>query len=178
MLHFPQHQLGLHCSKPDLRQCAGPTIHSLELARMELNPSWGYQASKILGLLLSTSFPGGSGGKASARNAAHPGSIPGSGRSPGEGNGNPLQYSCPENSMDGGAWWATRFMGSQRVRHHWATLLSLYCQSTGIPSNPKELGPPINYWVVSNKMYRGFTLSTIMCKLTKLSALLHLHNSQ
>ena len=35
------------------------------------------------------------------------GLIPGSGRSPGEGNGNPLQYSCLENSMDGGAWWAT-----------------------------------------------------------------------
>ena len=35
------------------------------------------------------------------------GSIPGSGRSPGEGNGNPLQYSCPKNPMDGGAWWAT-----------------------------------------------------------------------
>ena len=39
-------------------------------------------------------FPGGSEGKASACNAADPGSIPGSGRSPGEGNGNPLQYSC------------------------------------------------------------------------------------
>ena len=38
---------------------------------------------------------------------AMPGLIPGSGRSPGEGNGNPLQYSCLENSMDGGAWWAT-----------------------------------------------------------------------
>ena len=35
------------------------------------------------------------------------GSIPGSGRSPGEGNGNPLQYSCPENPMETGAWWAT-----------------------------------------------------------------------
>ena len=52
-------------------------------------------------------FPGGSDGKASACNAEDPGSIPGSGRSPGEGNGNPLQYSCLENSMDGGAWWAT-----------------------------------------------------------------------
>ena len=41
------------------------------------------------------------------------GSIPGSGRSPGEGNGNPLQYSCLENSMDRGDW----SMGSQRVRH-------------------------------------------------------------
>ena len=45
--------------------------------------------------------------KASTRNAGDPGLIPGSGRSPGEGNGNPLQYSCLENPMDGGAWWAT-----------------------------------------------------------------------
>ena len=52
-------------------------------------------------------FPGGSEVKASARNAGNLGSIPGSGRSPGEGNGNPLQYSCPENPMDGGALWAT-----------------------------------------------------------------------
>ena len=42
-------------------------------------------------------FPGGSDGKASACNAGDPGSIPGSGRSPGEGNGNPLQHSCLEN---------------------------------------------------------------------------------
>ena len=47
-------------------------------------------------------FPGGSDGKASAYNAGDPGSIPGSGRSPGEGNANPLQYSCLENPMDGG----------------------------------------------------------------------------
>ena len=49
-------------------------------------------------------FPGGSEGKASAYNAGDLGSFPGSGRSPGEGNGNPLQYSCLENPMDGGAW--------------------------------------------------------------------------
>ena len=49
-------------------------------------------------------FPGVSDGKASACNVGDPGSIPGSGRSPGEGNGNPLQYSCLGNSMDGGAW--------------------------------------------------------------------------
>ena len=48
-------------------------------------------------------FPGGSDGKASACNVGDPGSIPRSGRSPGEGNGNPLQYSCLENSMDRGA---------------------------------------------------------------------------
>ena len=45
--------------------------------------------------------------KASACNVGDLGSIPGWGRSSGEGNGNPLQYSCLENSMDGGAWWAT-----------------------------------------------------------------------
>ena len=50
---------------------------------------------------------GGSEVKTSACNAGDLGSIPGSGRSPGEGNGNPLQYSCLENPMDGGAWWAT-----------------------------------------------------------------------
>ena len=52
-------------------------------------------------------FPGGSDGKASAYNAGDLCSIPGLGRSPGEGNGNPLQYSCLENSMDRGAWKAT-----------------------------------------------------------------------
>ena len=51
-----------------------------------------------------TDFPGGSDGKASVYNVGDPGSIPGSGRSPGEGNGNPLQYYCLENSMDRGAW--------------------------------------------------------------------------
>ena len=49
-------------------------------------------------------FDWGLDGKASAYNAGDPGSIPGSGRSPGEGNGNPLQYSCLENPKDGGAW--------------------------------------------------------------------------
>ena len=61
-------------------------------------------------------FPGGSDGKASACNAGDPGLILGWGRSPGEGNGNPLPYSCLENPTDGGAWWAT-FMGLQRVGH-------------------------------------------------------------
>ena len=52
-------------------------------------------------------FPGGSDGKASAYNAGDPGLIPGSGRSPGEGSGNPLQYSCLGNPLDRGAWRAT-----------------------------------------------------------------------
>ena len=52
-------------------------------------------------------FPGSSDSKESACNAGDPGSVPGLGKSPGEGNGNPFQYSCLENSMDRGAWWAT-----------------------------------------------------------------------
>ena len=56
--------------------------------------------------LLFPGFPGSSDGKAPVCNAEDLGSIPGSGRSPGEGNGSPLQCSCLENPMNGGAWWA------------------------------------------------------------------------
>ena len=56
------------------------------------------------GLKETYGFPGGSDGKASVYNAGDPGSIPGLGRSPGEENGNPLQYYCLENPMDRGAW--------------------------------------------------------------------------
>ena len=52
-------------------------------------------------------FPGGSVVKNLPANAEDVGSVPGSGRSPGEGNGNPLKYSCLGNPMDRGAWWAT-----------------------------------------------------------------------
>ena len=70
---------------------------------------WRYfsQLKYIYWKLFQWDFPGGSDGKASAYNAGDPGSIPGLGRSPGEGNGNPLQYSCLENPMDGGTWEAT-----------------------------------------------------------------------
>ena len=57
-------------------------------------------------LIWNPIFPGGLDSKAFACNEGDPGSIPGSGRSPGEGNGNPLQYSCLENPMDRGAWQA------------------------------------------------------------------------
>ena len=66
-------------------------------------------------------LPGGSEVKASACNAGDLGSIPGSGRSPGEGNGNLLQCSCLENPVDGGAWWAR----VQRVRHELSNFTSL-----------------------------------------------------
>ena len=66
---------------------------------------------------LTKDFPGGPDGKASVYNAGDLGSIPGLGRYPGKGNGNPLQYSCLENPMDGGAWCRPLSMGSQRVGH-------------------------------------------------------------
>ena len=63
-------------------------------------------------------FPGGSDGKAYVYNAGNLGLIPGSGRFPGKGNGNPLQYSCLENPMDRGAWCRLLSMGSQRAGHN------------------------------------------------------------
>ena len=65
-------------------------------------------------------FPSNSVGKESACNAEEPGSIPGTERSPGEGNGNPLHYSCLGNSMDRGHD-GLQSMGFQRVRHNCAT---------------------------------------------------------
>ena len=62
-------------------------------------------------------FPGGSDGQVSAYNVGDQGSIPESGRSSGEGNGNPLQYSCLENPMDIGAWEATVYgVAKSRIR--------------------------------------------------------------
>ena len=102
-----------------------------EIAKYNLLPSWKHKMGKsvslnvisrstfsssshlFVGSLLMPifdsvqSFPGDSDGKQSACNAGDPGSIPGLGRSPAEGNDNPLQYSCLENPMDRGAWWAT-----------------------------------------------------------------------
>ena len=71
-------------------------------------------------------FPGGSEVKASASNVGDPGSIPGWGRSPGEGNVSPLQYSCLENPRDGEAWWATIYgvTKSQTWLSHFTSLHS------------------------------------------------------
>ena len=68
---------------------------------------------------ISSKFPGDSNGRESACNAGDLGSIPRLGRSPGEGNGYPLQYSCVENLMVRGAWQAT-VHGATRVRYDWA----------------------------------------------------------
>ena len=75
-----------HCTFP----CEGKSGYPIPVEDSKFNPC-----------------PGGSDGKESACRTGDVGSIPGSGRSPGERNGYPFQYSCLENSMDRGAWWAT-----------------------------------------------------------------------
>jgi len=74
--------------------------------REKQRKGWGLSAINNINTSV-WGFPGGSGCKESACNARDPGSISGLGRSPGEGNGNPLQYSCLENPIDRGAWQAT-----------------------------------------------------------------------
>ena len=74
----------------------------------------------VYNIYFTISFPHSSVSRESACNAGDPVLIPGSGRSPGEGNGNPLQYSCLENPVDRGAWWATAH-GVTRVGHDLAT---------------------------------------------------------
>ena len=89
--------------------------------RVAMNRAWESELGWLKGNL---SFPSGSEVKVSACNAGELGSIPGSGRSSGEGNGDPLQYSCLEIPwMEEPGW--LQFKGLQRVGHDWATSLSL-----------------------------------------------------
>ena len=88
---------------------------TLPLSRITFTATWGgacrHSYSKAeqteAQRAVCTGFPRSWHGKESARNVGDPGSVPRWGRSPGEGNGYPLQYSCLENPMDRGAWWAT-----------------------------------------------------------------------
>ena len=92
----------------EIQTIFSPPERSLIPICCKLLPS---QANAVIEMLLvllisstSSDFPSGSDGKASTYNMADLGQIPGSGRFHGEGNGNPLQYSCLENPMDRGAW--------------------------------------------------------------------------
>ena len=91
--------------------------------------------------VIDSGFPGGSEVKASAWNAGDLGSISGSGISPGEGNGNPLQYSCLENPVDRGAWWAT----VHGVTNSWTRLKRLSMHSA-LLTMPK----PLTVWITIN----------------------------
>ena len=89
-------------------------------------------------LCVKLTSPGGSDSKASVYNAGDLGLIPGSERSPGEGNGNPLQYYCPENPIDRGAWWATVHgvaKSRTRLSDFTFTFTTLYGHSSWHPWN-------------------------------------------
>ena len=94
-----------------------------EIDKISINTSWSPKdMAHDLTILRLMGFPGGTAGKESACNAGDLGLIPGVARSPGEGNSYPLQYSGLENSMDCVVHWVDpHSMGSQRVRHDWAT---------------------------------------------------------
>ena len=98
-----------------LGACQGTESQNVECCtKGQQNPVKLFRILKtLMGL---KGFPGGSHSKESPCNAADLGSVPGSGRCPGEGSGFPLLCSCLENFMDRGAWWAT-VIGSQRVGH-------------------------------------------------------------
>ena len=115
-----------------------PVCKDLSIQWREFCKSQSIDESKV--------FLGGSDGKASVCNEGDLGSIPGSGRSPGEGNGNPLQYSCLENSMDGGGWWATvhRVAKSRTQLSDFASLRTRSAGSQGhlgvwLPRSPPPL---------------------------------------
>ena len=94
--------------------------HSTDLRYITTCPRSYNPSEALLGLKPCSPGSSDSEGKESDCSAGSLGLIPGSGRTPGEGNGYPLQYSCLQNSMDGGAWQAT-VLGSKRVRHDWVT---------------------------------------------------------
>ena len=106
----------------------------------------------------TTYFPGGSDGKASACKAGDPGSIPGSGKSPGEGNGSPLQYSCLGNRIDRGTWWATvhgRVGHDEQLHFHFLYRL-LFCFSLFYISislfHKGNLRSELIYWLKSSTL--------------------------
>ena len=125
----------------------------------------------------SVGFPGGSEVKASACCAGDLGSIPRLRRFPGEGNGNPLQYSCLENPIDGGAWWAT-VHGVAKSQTQLSNSLSLFFSDSvvqnplakagdmglilGLGRSPGEgNGNPLQYSCLGNPRDRGAWQATV-----------------
>ena len=95
-------------TSPDVTFCCSRS-HFHSIAREKQKCVWKYRKDTVTfnSVILIMGFPGDSVVKNLPANAGDMGLSPGLGRSPGEGNGNPLQYSCLGNPMDRGAWWAT-----------------------------------------------------------------------
>ena len=100
--------------------------------------------SSICSNNISLGFPPSSVCKESSCNVGEQSSIPGSGRSPGEGNGNPLLYSCLENPMDRGAWQALAH-GVTRVGYDLVTQFSLFCLTLCNPMDCSTPGFPVHH---------------------------------
>ena len=114
--------------------CRAPSCRSPPLPEGRVQ---GCLALVYPALSVELGFPGGSGGKEAACNVVDPSSIPGSRRSPGEGNGNPLQYSCLERRMDRGAWRAA----VHGVAKSWTRLTNTHRQhGVKMSSVPKGRG--------------------------------------
>ena len=110
------------------------------MGSQRIRHDWATELSWIeLNWIIIQAFPGGSDGKESTFNAGNPSLIPGSGRSPGEGNGNPLHCSCLENSMDRETW-GPQSMGSQRVGCDWMT------NTITAEAHRSRVGWPLRIW--------------------------------
>ena len=125
---------------------------SFRFDQLPLGVSWGYFTPRSLHTysFLLQSFPGGSDSKASTCNLGDLGSIPESGRSPGEGNGNPLQYSCLENPMDGGAWQST-VHGVSKSQTWLSDFTFTSCHRASLMLQWRTpVGTTLNWWYVCN----------------------------
>ena len=96
-----------HVPESKTEEATGPEDSKVTLLTFLYTSCWSACSHRTSAELERGPFPGGSAVKTPPANAGDVDSVPGSGRSPGGGNGNPLLYSCLENPMDGGAWWAT-----------------------------------------------------------------------
>ena len=123
-------------------------------------------------------YPGGSVVKNMPTNAKHAASIPGSGRSPAEGNGNPLQYSCLENPMDGGAWWATvRGVAKSQTRLSHFTHFTLPKRKwkwklLSSVQSPSRVSLPVTPWTAARQASLSITNSQNLLKLVSIKSVM------
>ena len=132
--------------------------------------AWLSKQQQHLNLILCLDFPGGSDGKVSVYSVRDLGSIPGLGRFAGEGNGNPLQYSCLECPMDRGVWCRLLSMGSQRVGHNWATSLAFFLSLLTLSYLREDV---IKWMNAGSQLSKSSVLSYL-----RISCLAYLHNSR